>query len=510
MPLYGLDYAVQNLNHESDGQNIIFPIFGINKNDNGFVAVIENGDANATIHCLPRNDVYNKSIVYASFEIQKREIYSSESMLNNTELIKYGNKIYKKRITIDYYLLTGEKANYTGMAEVVQNKIFNNRERTKENALPLYIDTYGVIMRRERILGYPIKLKRSLTTYNQAQELINSLMEKGIKNISLRYCNWSMDENENRIKKVGVLPDVLGGRSNFKNLLIFENQIDIFANVQLLVDRSSGILADKENAKMMDGSTAIYKQKGIMAEAMKEKRHLKMKNPSMIVKIFPKIQKKLNESGLKNLSLSSVGSTLYSNFGDSTYLHRYEMQDQMVSLLKHAAASANRIMVESGNYYTLPYVTDIVDLPTSDSRLLSEKESVPFVQIVLHGYINYTGQPLNLADNYQNGLLRSVEYGCGLRYTLNFAEAEMLKNTQYSYLFSTNFSYWKEKVIAEYKKAQQVLGKVQNAKIIEHFSPLKDLYVTGYDNGVNIAVNYGSTASSYNGITISAKDYALL
>ena len=158
----------------------------------------------------------------------------------------------------------------------------------------------------------------------------------------------------------------------------------------------------------------------------------------------------------------------------------------------------------------MPYVTDIVDIPTSDSRLQSEKESIPFVQMVLHGYINYTGQPLNLADNYQNELLKSVEYGCGLRYTLNFAEAEILKNTQYSYLFSTNVRYWKEKAVAEYKKVQQVLGKVQNAKIIEHFSPSENLYVTGYDNGIYIAVNYGSTDSSYNGIPINAKDYALL
>lgn len=52
--------------------------------------------------------------------------------------------------------------------------------------------------------------------------------------------------------------------------------------------------------------------------------------------------------------------------------------------------------------------------------------SVPFVPLVLHGIVDYAGEPINTETNLEETLLRSVEYGACPHFEWNY---EPLKRT---------------------------------------------------------------------------------
>jgi hypothetical protein len=141
---------------------------------------------------------------------------------------------------------------------------------------------------------------------------------------------------------------------------------------------------------------------------------------------------------------------------------------------------------------------------------LIEKQSVPFLQMVLHGYVSYCGTSLNLSDDLDTEFLKAIEYGSGICYCLNNAEPELLKNTNYSELYSTQYSHWEKDAVAHYALANEALAGTVGAVITNHLSTQKDLYVTYYDNGTVIAVNYGKTPVSFQGITVEARNFAVV
>lgn len=76
-------------------------------------------------------------------------------------------------------------------------------------------------------------------------------------------------------------------------------------------------------------------------------------------------------------------------------------------------------MVSGGNAYLFPYARHIVQAPMSDSGFHITDESVPFYQIVLHGYVDYAGMPYNLAQEVElrEYVLQCLEYGSNVYFT---------------------------------------------------------------------------------------------
>ena len=84
----------------------------------------------------------------------------------------------------------------------------------------------------------------------------------------------------------------------------------------------------------------------------------------------------------------------------------------------------------------------------------------------------------------------------------------MVKNTNYSELYSTNFEHWKDAAIAEYQRVAAVLDGCQSSTIEDHKQLAADVYMTVYENGAAVVVNYSDKAYTYNNTTIDAKNFA--
>ena len=121
--------------------------------------------------------------------------------------------------------------------------------------------------------------------------------------------------------------------------------------------------------------------------------------------------------------------------------------------------------------------------------------------------MNYTGKPVNLANDWQTELLRCAEYGAGLNFTFMAEDAKILQDSLHSSYYGSTFAYWKEdaaKIINDYQAAMDGLNA---QRIIGHAILAENVTCTEYENGAKVFVNYGDEDYEADGIAVTARSY---
>jgi biopolymer transport protein ExbD len=131
----------------------------------------------------------------------------------------------------------------------------------------------------------------------------------------------------------------------------------------------------------------------------------------------------------------------------------------------------NNVIIEGGNAYALPYGTDALNIPLDNSRYQISSASIPFIGMVLHGYMNYTGGVINTSGDVQYDVLKSLENGAALYFLLSYQNSNEFKNAFQMGLndnYSVNYETWRDDVVYYYNQLNGAIGSLQNATITDH------------------------------------------
>jgi hypothetical protein len=167
------------------------------------------------------------------------------------------------------------------------------------------------------------------------------------------------------------------------------------------------------------------------------------------------------------------------------------------------------VLVENANAYALPYADYIMDAPINEYGNEMIDEHVPFYQMVIHGLIPYSGPSVNLAGDWKKTVLRAVETGSGLNFTLIKQNQDVLMETYFNDLYSCDFDTWFDKTVEEYSKVSAVMSKTAGKQMTGHAKLAEGVYETSYEGGVKTVVNYNDEAVSTKYGVIEAEDYIL-
>ena len=91
------------------------------------------------------------------------------------------------------------------------------------------------------------------------------------------------------------------------------------------------------------------------------------------------------------ISVGTLGTALNSDFDDDEPYNREDARTFVKRALEYIAGSGDQaldVMVDGGNVYTWKYVRHILNAPLDSSRYIRSSYSVPFLGVVLHGYMN--------------------------------------------------------------------------------------------------------------------------
>lgn len=526
-PVYGLDTALVIEKYLVDEETVRLPVFGITDGQTGYVAVIDSGESVATINASTSGTINSYNNVYASFRVRpytmgsfvQGNLYSHDGVGDGQQTLMLPS-VHPQNIdyTIKYIFLEKENLSYVDMAHAYREYMVAEQglvSSVTENEAPLYVELLGGIRKEDVVLGVKVNLLQKLTTFDEAEMILTELMGSGVDDLVVKYTGWQDGGIESEIPAQISFESKLGGRKGYKEFKAFAdaNGIDLFMDFDFLnlYEAGNGVSTFTDAVQTIEKTpTYIYNFNYNTLEKYNEGRW-RLLTPRMVVASLAKMLEEDDKLEGANVSLSTLGRLVYSDFTNkSSGLDRANTRQLWDDVFRLAAENSDKLMVDGGNAYSLPYVTHVYNAPLKCTMYDIEDDAVPFFQIVMHGYVSYATEPLNLSNNPQRTVLNAVETGSSLSACLMAAENHVLTETNYEDVYSGNYQAWLGILSDEYARVSSVLKDVSAETITEHEKLAANVYKTTYSNGAVVYVNYGTKVAEIEGQTINAMDYVYL
>ena len=205
-----------------------------------------------------------------------------------------------------------------------------------------------------------------------------------------------------------------------------------------------------------------------------------------------------------------VGYELGSDFRRNDQLSRTEAM-MLISDALAAVPKEKQLILTSPNLYAIQFVDTALSMPTTSSNNYIINESIPFLQIVLSGCVDYTVPSVNGTGSAEDNVLKAVETGSMLYFDWIFApddEVAKMKGKEPAAQFSKNYENWIELAGKSFTEQKNKLEKISSGAIVSHSKIAENVYRTDWENG-SVIVNYSSEDVTINGITVEAKNFAV-
>jgi hypothetical protein len=492
---------ISNDNQEITADTLV-PVFGIASGDKAFVSIIDKGEYTAKLLATPGG-------MYTTFNWVTPQFTYRQGYFKRTSLFGEGFRVFQDEMLqqdrrIRYYFLSGDQANYSGMASTYRQYLIEEEglTRIEEASFPLNLALMGGD-RKQALLGK--KLVAS-TTFEQAREMVRFLYDEGIDDFDVTYMGW---------EKNGYLQDTpgrfppsreLGGADGLSKLA---EQVHQKGGRLYLSDNYNAALGDNQGFQPKYDAVRDLNGK-VISENLGLKTTKYWIHPDLSWKMLNNNFEAYKTLDVDGLYFTGLGEAVFS---DETASNRIPRETAGAIFGKMAQATREQLgdaRVAHGNAYMFPYVDHIGSLPFDTSYDMLATETVPFLPIALHGLIAYSGLPLNVQDEAKIGFLKSVEYGALPSYLLTYDDPAELKFTLSRWIYSSQFEAWRDQISSEYKELKDNVGGLGNQLIANHRKVAAGVYETTYEGGTKVLVNYNKTAVTIDGEIIEPEDYAVV
>ena len=205
------------------------------------------------------------------------------------------------------------------------------------------------------------------------------------------------------------------------------------------------------------------------------------------------------------LAIDQLGTRLYADQTRKKEVTRKEVMENVTQYL----SSRNKAAFYTPNQYLWNYTGEYFDTPMVNSQYLYETDTVPFLQIVLKGSMDYYAPYANQGFYSTNSILKMIEYGTYPSFIVGGAPNQTLADTQLMDLFSIHYRDWMDIMDTVYSQVSEALTKVEGAKMAEHKVLSNGVVRVTYENGVQIYVNYNGTSQMVDGREIPPRGFTV-
>lgn len=493
------------------------PVYGIKRGEDALFAIMESGSTLATISAITSG---NKSSYNTAYFTCNAEQKGEVTLEKKASVNVFESSPYNGLFSVRYKFLQTGKATYSDMASLYRKYLFGENEKLSGD-MPLHIQLLGSIDKLKSFLFFEYFDDEILTDYNDAERIVNDLSGEGVANIKLQYSGIFRGGLRHSTALNPKINKSLGSRSELERLnkLLEENGGKLYADVSVVqvYQKGKGFNYSKDAAKYISQNPIqLFKFSPVTKRIQKENSFLKgipydfILSPKKIEKAVSKIYSFSEKYGIDGLYIQDLGTKVYGDYNNKASINREKSLDYALAGIK-AIGENKDIIANEGNFAVLNYVSAVLNVPDTSSGYYIEDCSVPFYQMVMHGYVDYAPKAINLSDNLENSFLKAIEYGSSLNFCVMSAEASVLKNTAYSEYYATEYAVFRQKIIDYSKELNEALKNCHGAAIIEHSNITDGVYCTKYDNGDSFYVNYTDkkqTVKTENGnIELEKKSY---
>ena len=510
--IYGIDDGMTNRTTTStiwehyetvtSANTVIAPAFGMahTEDDQAYLGIVESGDERCSIEVVPNGVMVDYNRCFARFLLRDVFVQPLNQSNSGTVPAVEQNRLHSD-LTVRYRLLSEEDASYSGMANAYRAYLLGTGKLRKlDTAYNTRIDFLGT--EREAFLMGTTPV--TMTTADQAADILNDLRGLGVMNVLSVYKGWQS----------GGLYDVpvdslsadayIGGNSAVKDLV--KKQAELGNTIYLYDDALSVNAATH--------STTYNVMKMVNKRTFENKTHGQVYNtfyylmPGRSSSDLAHLTKDISSAGIGNIALSGITGTLFSYSSKGSYYSRTDTMDIYEDAVS-AAGEICSVIAESPNAYLWKYTDAFLDMPLSSSDYMYLDREVPFLSMVLKGIVPMYSDYVNFEANKKENFLRMVESGMYPSFYVAAEDSSKLIYTNSSDLYSLEYASYRDTIVEYDRELRAIAGKTSGACIVSHELTDSGLAKVTYDNGVTVYVNYTGSALSDGDVTVDALSYTV-
>lgn len=516
--VYGVDNSIAPTDEQPhSSQQVHLPVFGIKAGEQAMLAIIENGEAFATIEADIAGRTCSYNTAYPTFTVIPSAQTSLSGSLSNAVISIFQSRAYRGDITMRYFFLEGEDADYSGMACRYRDYLITRMGMERiagTDRVPFVLELVGAVSVRKPILGIPRSVMIPVTKFEQAVEIVDACLDSGISDMKVKYTGWLSGGILHDYPDKCIIEPSLGSEDDLVRLgrHLAEVGAEFFLEVGFLnVHRDKmldGFSARADAARFLNRKYAkVYGYDLATYQRIRTEFH-HILSPRSIEGLVHSFLVGYERLGVGGLALRYMGMQVNSDFRDDPemLIDRQESRHILESVAERLASEYS-LMISGGNAFMLPHASLVTEQPLTSSNFNILDAGVPFLQMALHGLCTYTGPPLNLNRGYEETVLRMIEVGAAPSYVLGYEYSSELKGTDYDYLYTLQYRRWIQEAAEVYGVINEALGGLHGEFIIDHSCAATGVYKVTYENGDSVFVNYNEEPVVVEGVLIGARNF---
>lgn len=517
--VYGADYAKEVWDKTTTEKSVRLPIFGVKSENNASLGIIEEGADSSLLELTVGSTSIGYSSAYVTYQLRGytaniKELYNNRYYKGSV----YADNMIETPLKIGYYPLTGEKADYNGMAAAYReylNKTAGESKAEKESKLD--ITFIGGDMTVKSFLGVPYKTLFPTTTVSQVNDILKEFNDAGIDISNVNLSGFSENGiDSNKLAGNFRLDGKLGSAKDISSLqaLCGKNNINLYFDFNTVSFDKSGkgfssyfdaaIRANKKIAKTYDFDIAV------LGRDIKKSRSLLARDRfNEIADNTIDAAEKLKISGVGLSAISNITYSDYSNKQNTAFYAKSGFAKQVSDIFDNISKADKRILTSDANAFAAAKADTVINTPTISSGAVLFDEDIPLYQMIFRGRTEISSECLNLVSDSKTQLLRAVESGCGLNYTVIADYNTVLLDSTSPVFYNSLYNDIKEIIVSDCNLLSEYYSKIGNSEIISHTVLDSELRRTVFANGTAVYVNYSDIAVNSPAGSVPAKGFLI-
>lgn len=495
----GVDKSVMTeLNRPAE--QVTLPVFGLAHTGEGiaYLAVVEEGHEASEVMAYPAGVITKFNWAAAHFTLREQYIAQTTRTLG---LNSRESKANLRDMTMRFYFLTGEDANYVGMARRYRSALEEQGSlHTGDITYRPRIDLLGAES-AQFLLWNSVE---PMTTVHQASEILTAYRDAGFTAPMVLYRGWqpggltyslgsgstSLESKLGKPDDLSALADQVQGDGG-KFLLELDP-------VQANPDRMYNMRVDVVRTI---GQTIAEIQTGKDLYPM-----LYYLTPSRSAEIITDVVRQWGQH-VDGIALTTMPNALYSYYSNGSN----HMRSSTMADYRAAMASANVFLaLENPLAGYFAEMDAYLDMPLGTTSYSFLSAEVPFLPMVISGYVPYYSTWLNFESNQQRALLKMIEYGAYPSWLLTGEDVQALRNTNSSDVFTAKWNVLLEPALKIDATLSEFHSQLGDAVMVDHEIIDSDVVRVSYSNGVHVLINYRRTEYTVNGKVIPAQSWLVV
>lgn len=518
--VYGADITKDKQVLSNLEQQVCLPVFGASFGSHGMFAMIEDAEEAAEIFAETVSESSPQNHIYAAFHVREMDATDIGADRDILSFNLYSKQRLAESPKVRYVCLSGEKVGYSGMAAYYRQHLEENNLLVKrDTSSGLLLNYWGIAVEDASFLGIPYDDRIVLSKLSDISDDLKKMEKSGISDATVRLQGYGNSGLTHQINNRFLLSGKVGSTDELLTLKqqLAGGNLYLEADFQVVYDDGwfDKFSTKADSARSLSRKIAVVKSHDLVTrEFVGGKLNCYLvastRFTDVVSDFLNSLSKNLPNQTDIGVSYQSAGFLLTGDYSVSNGSDRVKTAEYVRKNIETAAASRS-VLSDVGNLYTVSGLSRIDNIPMRSSEYDVSAESVPFYQMVIHGYIPYSGVPINLSADPETASLKAVEYGAGLSFVLCTGDEIQLSSTEYGqYYYSLSSKQQLPKVMERYNNIKDVYSAVAESRFISHERLSEQVYCSRFDNGVQIIVNYNQESVTIDGKNIPAKGFVVL